>query len=546
MPREGMVTRRSFLRSMSALGALAAVDPLLSPLKASERHGGKRPNIVFFYVDQHRRDSLGFMGVDPVLTPHLDAFAKGSAVFTNAYCTTPLCTPARAALYTGRYPAATGVINNGCQLSKEESRKGIGYALREAGYSTGYIGKYHLGDHWKVKTTREHVPQWQRAGFEFWYANNLNHSHFVNLNGTGDDKVIVEYGWQPEHETDVAMDFIANDSTRFDKLPAKKRDPKKPFALFINFSPPHNGRYTSPEQFAAVQAKAAAANRPPTSMEFSKGSDNQPPGYIAPEKYRQRYEKDYKRVLAKMRERGNFKNLNPFKGTGGRELTRRLLVQYFGAVTAVDDAFGRLLKFLDAEGLADNTIVVFSSDHGEMLGAHGRKQKHIWYDEAEAVPLMIRWPGAIRPARHESLTTTVDSMPTLLDLAGVKIPKTVQGKSLAPLLTGKGNYQEQEAVYYCFHQRKPNLKHKAQTGHFEAVRTKTHLYVEHFNRSKLKIFIYDLKKDPYQLEPILKGQGLDRLFAKMAKLMAAKRRATLEDHDKPNPYREDVWKKLRK
>lgn len=486
------LTRRELLRGAAAAGALG-----LEALAGCGPPAERRPNLLFLCCDQLRRDSLGFAEADPVTTPHCDALARSSCAFTRAYATSPLCMPARSALYTGRHPAATGIVDNSRQLYAELSREGLGYALRRLGYSTGYIGKYHLANEWVTKTRREHVPGWQRCGFEFWYANNLNHAHFVNLNGTGEDRVVVCYGWQPDHEVDVVIDFLRNESARFPELAGPKRDPARPFALFVNFGPPHNGVYNSRESYERVLARARREGRDPTFQDFYRDGENVPPGFLAPEAYRKRYEERYGEILAAMRERPNFGEIGPWAGHSGEALTRRMLVDYFGAVTAIDDAVQRVLDCLDEQGLAEDTIVVFTSDHGEMLGSHQRKQKHVYFEEAVAVPLLVRWPGRIAPRRTDAFFDLMDLLPTLLGLAGGEPPPGAPGVDFSPLLLG-APFSPPEQVYYCYAEFEPGRG----TGHFEALRDGEQLYVEHFLRGRFESFVYDLRRDPHQLAPI--------------------------------------------
>ncbi|KKK65386.1 hypothetical protein LCGC14_2974650, partial [marine sediment metagenome] len=332
------------------------------------------------------------MKQDPVITPNIDRFAANALSLDNAVSGCPLCSPYRASLLTGRYPQSNGVITNcssfnpGIELAEDQTC--ISDVLKGAGYSCGYIGKWHLddptkpgGEKWDIFTP----PGPKRHGFDFWYAYGCHSSHFRPwYYRDRPEKIRVEQ-WGPEHETDTAIDFI------------KKRDPGKPFALFMSWNPPH-------------------------------------PPYICPGKYRKMYQgKDLPR-------RKNFRN-DPFRNRRWAKYSRvkdpaDAQAPYFGAVSSLDDQFQRLLNALAEQGLDKNTIVVLSSDHGEKLGSHGMMSKVSWHEESVGIPFIIRYPGVVKTGRDDLLFNTVDVMPSLLSLMGLGIPKAVEGRDFAGILRG--------------------------------------------------------------------------------------------------------------
>lgn len=438
---------------------------------------------------------MGFME-DPVQTPHFDAFAEEGQFFTNAVSPVPVCTPARAMLMTGRYPLSTGMTVNcmpGLDQQLPADEVTLGDVWSESGYRTGYIGKWHLDRPAKneAKQPPSGATAWDawtppgpgRHGFDFWYAYNSGHNHFNQHYWKDSPEKIQPGEWSPRHETDVAIDFI------------RRRPEDNPFALFVSFNPPH-------------------------------------PPYIAPDKYEAMYEGD------------DFSSLRPNVVGEGGKTGRKRAAGYFGAVSAVDANFGRLLKALDEEGIADNTIVVFTADHGEMLGSQGRMTKSYWYEESIGVPFLIRWPGHIPPGQQDLVFGSVDVMPTLLGLMDLPIPEQVEGTDYSEVIRGETSPPEDASSFVAYYPG-PGPEHKMAVGqevhsrvkyHFSVaeqglhwkqwgyrgLRTKRYTYVvdrapagaEGFSfdresgtyrgpaKTRATRLLYDLQEDPYQLDPI--------------------------------------------
>ncbi|WP_281358967.1 sulfatase family protein [Litoribacterium kuwaitense] len=343
--------------------------------------------------------------------------------------------------------------------------------LKDAGYQTGYIGKWHLdlseknlsespesgADGWDAFTP----PGPKRHGFDFWYSYGAWDQHLSPHYWQDTPEKMKVNQWSVEHETDVALDFI------------KRRNPEEPFALFVSWNPPH----TPYEQ--------------------------------VPEKYKEMYEN----LNEPFRENVNADTFKVHTGEeirGGLEELAEKRKNYFAAVTGIDENFGRILAALKEEQLEEDTIVVLTADHGELMGSHGLMTKHVWYEESIGVPFAIRWPGQVVPQTTDALLNTVDIMPTLLQMAGLHVPDTVEGIDLTPVL--KGEDDEQEAVFLCAYPgRVPAIEkfEKAQLDHlaygWRAVRTKNHLYAVHRGYvpgEPTVRLLHDLKNDPYQLQPV--------------------------------------------
>ncbi len=428
----------------------------------------KRPNLVFVFPDQFRQQAIGYMNQDPVVTPNLDSFASESVVFTNAVSNYPVCSPYRAMLFTGKYPHSNGVISNCNSATAEhgvflkESERCLSDILHGAGYSQGYIGKYHLdtplevnyeytegrrggGTAWDAYTP----PGVGRHGFDFWHSYGCCDLHLKPHYWVGDAKVderIDVDEWSVKHETDVAVDYIHNRD-------GKHRDSDKPFSLFVAFNPPHT-------PFQQV---------PPEYLEAYAGKSNED-----------------------LLTRPNVK----LEGSG--KTAGQHAKNYFAAVTGIDENFGRILGALDEEGLKDDTIVIFSSDHGEMMGSHGLMHKGVWYDESLLIPFIMRWPGNLEPRRDDLLLSVPDVMPSLLNLMGLgdEVPKCVEGSDYSDAILGKDVPRPDSALYLVMTPEWPG-------GGRRGLRTYRYTFVIQRRKNKEDTYIlHDNQADPYQFQNI--------------------------------------------
>ncbi|HEX2101227.1 MAG TPA: sulfatase [Candidatus Synoicihabitans sp.] len=435
------------------------------------------PNLLFVFSDQQRRHALGFMHEDPVRTPHLDDFAAESAVCINAVACCPICTPNRSIILTGRYPTRTGVFANDHGL--QPGTPTIGDYLQAAGYWTGYVGKWHIHDGGNF------VPRSRRAGFDFWHATNCNHETFTRIYWEEDPQPVVnEMGWQPPHETSVAIEKI------------RHRPKDRPFALFLSWTPPHNthGPGFTRHPDVAVPADFADEMRAadyPLEMQ-----------YHAPGAYVERF------ANQTLSRRGNVAD----------DYAREALPGYFGACESLDHEFGRLLAVLDEEGLSEDTIVVYTSDHGEMLGSHGRIQKSVWFEESIGVPLLVRWPRHIRPAQHSFVFSSLDWARTLLGLVDASLPSAgLDGgnHSAALLSASSSSSRESDEGLLCYFAMRRTQMEESPAGAavgWRALRTGQHTYVVKRDRltGSLEYLLYDLAADPLQMNPRCGGAPLDR------------------------------------
>lgn len=397
----------------------------------------RRPNIVYLIADQWRAQATGYAGDPNVKTPNLDRLAREGMNFRNAVSVAPVCTPHRAALMTGRYPTSTGMFLN--DLSLPDSELCMAEIFDSAGYTTGYIGKWHLDG----RGRENYIPPKRRQGWQYWKAaecdHNYNHSHYYT--GNSDQKHYWE-GYDAFAETKDAQQYLRDHA----------KD-GKPFVLMVAYGVPHFPHGTAPAEYKEMY--------PPEKIQL-------PPN--VPEDMQARARKEAQ--------------------------------GYYAHCTAVDKCVGDVLKTLAETGLEENTIVVFSSDHGEMLGSHDvpPKTKQVAWSESASVPFLLRYPAAKSPPRViETPITTPDILPTLLGLACVAIPKTIEGQDLSRLIRTPTELPDRAVLYMGV---APFLARDL-AQEYRAIRTADYTYVRNIHGPW---FLFNDRKDPYQTNNLI-GQA---------------------------------------
>jgi len=432
---------------------------------AAAQAAPRRPNVILLFPDQMRGQAMGIAGNDQVRTPNMDRMARGGLYLPNTLANTPVCCPARATMLTGKYPHKHGLKINDLRL--RESEVTIAELLADAGYATGFIGKWHIDG--GIRQPGFIPPGPRRQGFQFWAANECSHKHFDTWYFRDDDTKIPIKQFEPIVWTDQAIEFVR-----------ANRD--KPFFLMVGMGPPHNP-------------------------------------YKAPPKYSAMYDP------AKLRMRPNWQ-----KGT--RMGSRKNIAEYYGMITAIDDELGRLLDELDTLSLSDDTLILFTSDHGDMLGSQGMFLKRKPFEESIRVPGIVRYPKRIKPGQvKDTLFTHVDFLPTLLGFCGVKPPADMQGRDLSRTLTGESN-DEPEVAY--FQNYMPYGQSKL--GPWRAVRTKRYTYARMNGKPWV---LYDLDEDPYELDNLVGKPEAADVQARMEKLLAAQMKAA-DDSDAHNIEKETI------
>jgi arylsulfatase A-like enzyme len=428
------VNRRNFLVGSSSV---AATSVLRTGLAQAAIFTAKKPNVVFILTDEWRAQATGYAGDANARTATLDRLASEGANCTNAISGLPLCCPARASLMTGQYPLRHGVFINDVPL--ESKGTSFGQAFKNAGYSTGYIGKWHLhgspDGHYGRRAS--YIPADKHFGFDYWKASECDHNYNHERYFVGDDPTVHFWpGYAPNAETEDACSFISSHAHE-----------AAPFLLVLSMAPPHFPYGTAPDAFKTMLAGQDIKLR-----------DNVPPA-------------------------SSQKAIQALRG-------------YYAHGAALDACVKRLLDTLEASGLADDTIVVFTADHGDMLFSQGLEGKLYPWDESVRIPLLIRYPRMMgRSGRRISTPmSTPDIMPTVLGLAGIPIPNSVQGIDFSRLLlTGSQPGMPRSAFIdnpvSTFQLRQHGM------DAYRGVRTERHTYIRAIEGPWL---LYDNIEDPFQ------------------------------------------------
>lgn len=427
------------------------------------------PNLVFIMADQWRGDALGCLGLEPVQTPCLDRLASAGVNFTNAISSYPVSSPARGMLMTGMYPMNNKVIGNcnsqtapyGVELPQDACCWSD--VLKSKGYATAYIGKWHLDAPYQpyVDTYNnrgkvawnEWCPPERRHGFDHWIAYGTYDYHlkpmYWNTTAPRDSFYYVNQ-WGPAYEADCAIEYLNS-----------RKDQRSPFALVVSMNPPHTGYELVPEHYKELyknlDVESLCIGRPDI----------------------------------------------PAKGTPMGDYFRANIRNYYACMTGVDKQVGRIIAQLKKNGQFENTIIVFTSDHGICMGAHGNTGKDIYYEEAMRVPLIITWADKL-PPRKDTVTMMAyaDLYPTLLSLMGFKedIPQEVQTMDWSEALLAGKEVANVEQPYYFVQFNEPS------TG-YRGLRTSTHTFAVHATKGKIdQTILFDRREDPHQMSNVAEAQ----------------------------------------
>jgi len=437
------------------------------------------PNVLFVFPDQLRANMCSVYGGRNIATPNIDRLASEGVVFTNSVSTCPLCTPYRGMLQTGRYPTHSGVLINFVEASPAQNPHCLADVFAAAGYETGYIGKWHLaaGAHkdnpvmagrsaCREADSPEYdfvAPGPQRLGYQRWQAYNFHYAYQDYWYYEDEPEKRYSGRYEADTETDQAIAFME-----------QCRQADRPFFLTVAPHPPH----------------------PPFTSEYV------PEGYL-------------ERVPQTVWWPPNVPADNP--------CTDEELRCYLAMIQNADDNLGRLLDYLASSGLARDTIVVFTSDHGEMLGSHGRIQKMVPYAESINVPLVMRWPRRIAPGtRVDTLQIPMDHLPTLCGMAGLPIPREVDGVDLSGVVTHGDRCPRDGVLIGHYSSAEVYFQTGTMWTEWRGVRTQQHTYVRWLGGAEE---LYDNLADPYQMANLAEGgaepEALRRLRSRLSELLAA-------------------------
>jgi arylsulfatase A-like enzyme len=469
------ITRRHF---MGGIAASLAAQP-----------DAKRPNILFIMSDDHAAHAISAYGSRINRTPNIDRLAAEGVKLENCFCTNSICTPSRAAILTGQYSHKNGVYTLADQL--DPGRDHVAKRLQKAGYETAIVGKWHL-----------HTDP---AGFDHW--------NILPGQGAYYNPVFLEKGVKKQHKG-YCTDLIADMSLKF----LDERDKSKPFFLMCHHKAPH--RPWEPGSKYAKMLTNATVPEPPTLLDH--------------------YETRAKSVAAVKMKVGedsterDLKTPRPpgLQGDALRRWAYQLYIKdYLRCVQSVDDNVGRVLDYLDKNGLAGNTIVVYTSDQGFFLGDHGFYDKRLMYEESLRMPFLMRYPGVVRGgSSNKDITLNIDFAPAFLDFAGLDVPPEMQGRSFRANLSGKTPADWRKSMYYRYWMHNDGSHHVP--AHY-GIRTHRYKLIYYYNKAlnmkgaqesgaPPEWELFDLKNDPREMKNVFNDpayrQTVKTLAAELANL----------------------------
>ncbi|HIG41424.1 MAG TPA: DUF4976 domain-containing protein [Gammaproteobacteria bacterium] len=422
------------------------------------------PNVVVLFPDQLRAQSLPLYreryGEQQIETPNIDRLAREGVTLDNAISNCPVCTPARAMMVTGRYPQTTGHLIN--TTKTRHSEISIADTFAHQGYATGWVGKWHLHTGtWPALDRMPMHPDWvpegrDRLGFDYWRAYNQHMVYFNGFVNKGDWNYERWQGYETDGLLKYAFEFM--DDVK-----------DNPFLLVVS---PHQPHFT-PEKFA-------------------------------PEKY-------YEKLPEKL-------TLPKNVPESVRDISEEMYRHYLAMILAIDEMLGKLIDYLEENGLRNNTLLVFASDHGTQGGSQGINpwSKKNPYDASIHIPGIFSYPGKTPPStRCESIVSMVDLFPTICSLAGVPIPRSVEGTDMSKVILGESMAAEPDSAFLMnFSKYFDWFQNGAE---WRGVRTKTHMYAERLNGLTE---LYDLVEDPWQMRNIVDDANQAETLARMKKRLS--------------------------
>ena len=454
---------------------------LVIPASAAVENPARPPNIVVVFVDDLRWDDIAIAGHPFVETPNIDRLANQGARFLNAFASTPLCSPSRATILTGQYAHTHGITDNTARDAASHRLPSFAIPLAEAGYRTAFIGKWHMGN--------DDTP---RPGWTRWIAmKGQGEAVDPGLNVDGERQQA--RGYVTDVLTDHAIDFVRESGT-------------KPFMLFLAHKALH-----------------------PNFLQRDDGSTGtvagQPEGFVPAERHRGRYadatvprrpnaNRAPVRKPALEREIPGLSPLSASTATQDRDIRARLEM-----LLGVDESLGRLMQTLDELGVLDDTVVIFTSDHGYFYGEHGLDQeRRLAYEETARIPLIVRYPKFVRAGSTPApMVQTIDLAPTVLALANVADTEPRDGVSLVPLLKGEAPpWRSSLLIEYYSDTVFPRIL----TMGYAAVRTNRYKYIRYTELPGMDE-LYDLEADPYEMDNLM---GSPRAAALLPEMQAELKR----------------------
>ena len=468
-----------------------------STTAANSPAGAERPNLILLLTDDQRWDTLGVAGNPVIETPHLDRLAAEGLLFRNAFVTTPICAVSRASILSGQYAHRHGIRDFTATFSPQALAETYPLLLRAGGYTIGFIGKWGIGarDQENLDAVRQHFDFW--AGFShqgnYWHDRSCRWVNSNSLNASADDVCdcpadiqgragpLIRVGCKdiadPIHlTTRIIPDKVA------DFLDSRRRG--RPFALSVSFKAPHalwddvdhflTARYEGADMPLAETVTAEAASAMPEFL---------------------------------LRSRITTLGEHPDR----LEISVR---DYYRLITGVDAAVGRIRQALAARRLEHNTVILFTSDNGFLLGEHGLFGKSLMYEESIRVPMILydpRLAAGRRGGTRDQMALNIDVAPTLLELAGLSVPEGMQGRSLVPLFTSPG-LELRDSCFFEHHFKPPGRRHIEPS---EGVRTRRLKYIRYFEQEPPYEQLYDLLVDPGETRNLVRHPNYQVALAEL-------------------------------
>ncbi|MFM1877242.1 MAG: hypothetical protein RLZZ241_108 [Bacteroidota bacterium] len=509
------------IRFLQALLVLALVSCQESQNKPEEILSKKRPNIVFIISDDHAYQAISAYGgrlAQVAPTPNIDRIGAAGMRFQNALVTNSICGPSRATILTGKYSHKNGFIDNTFGSQFDFDQQTFGELLQQAGYKTGVLGKLHLG-------------QTPTKGFDYVDILPGQGSYYNPIFINKEEQYQVE-GYVTEIITNKAIAWMDS---------VKSAD--QPFMLFLGHKSPHRAWQPGPNELGMFEGieipepeslfddysgnrGVAAKNFMSISKSLRLEQDLKltdiPQGGFT-EAQQRKWDSVYGPINA------YFKEAN----LSGDDLTRfkyqRYMRDYLACISGVDKGVGKVLDYLKANGLDENTIIIYTSDQGFYLGEHGWFDKRWMYKESLQTPLLVKWPGMIAPGSvNTDLVSNLDFAETFLDLAGTEIPTDMQGKSIVPILTGNTPTDWRTAHYYHYYEHPSEHDVRRHYGVTTARYKLIHFYYD------MDVWeLYDLEKDPNEMQNIYGNPAYAAVQQELHKELEALR-VKYEDNDTLN------------
>jgi len=535
------MNRREVIRLGAGAAALGAVAPVLGLplLEGCSSTSQGPPNILFIFSDDHACQAIGAYGSPVARTPNIDRIAREGALFENSFCSNAICAPSRAVVLTGKFSHVNGKVDNRADPF-DTSQPTFNKSLRGAGYQTAMIGKWHLRndpegfDYWKVLPGQGHYynPDFRTpaalahnpgpegsgsvaAAQETTAPGERAGEAEAASAGVGDQEVVTERieGYVTDIITDLSLDWLRDG-----------RDPTRPFLLMCQHKAPHRNWMPAPDHLMDYEEEVipepetlfddySGRATPASNQEMTVARHLMPaydlkitPPDPANEEDANNWQWSYDRLSPEQKAAWEaaygprnqaFREADPQGDARVRYFYQRYIKDYLRCIDSVDESVGRILDYLDEAGLAENTLVVYSSDQGFFLGEHGWFDKRWMYEESLRMPFLARWPARIPPGtRVPEMIQNIDYAPTFLEAAGLSVPEEIQGESLVPLLAGEDPGSWRRSIYYHYYEF-PAVHMVAK--HY-GVRTERYKLIHYYETDEWECF--DLEADPHEMRSV--------------------------------------------